>query len=131
VGKGTVFTFALPIQPPEADGEDESPVVRPPEDAPLVLIVAPDLAAADGLLARLHQRGYRTLAIQEPDQAAVQADAIGPAAILCDDATLERHSHLLAQLQNDPHTRAIPVLRWREGEAVEDQLAQVCSVKTG
>jgi signal transduction histidine kinase len=131
VGEGTVFTFALPIQPQEADIADEIPAVLPPEDAPLVLVVAPDLAAADGLLARLHQRGYRTLVIQEPDQAAVQADAVGPAAILCDDETLERHGDLLAQLQNDPHTRAIPVLRWREGEAVEDQLAQVCSVKTG
>lgn len=130
VGQGTTFTFTLPLWLQEnAAGTRVHPALLP-EAAPLLLIIAFDSAAEEDLTVRLKQRGYRTLVVRAPDQAALQADAVRPAAILCEEAVLQGHPHLLDQLRKDPATWNIPVLIWSPGESIEEWLAGKCPLRT-
>jgi signal transduction histidine kinase len=121
VGQGTTFTFTLPTWSQGAAGEEVSPSPLLSETAPLVLLITSDTAGEGGLIAHLQQRGYRVLTVQEPDQVVVQADAVRPAAILCEESLLPQ---VVAQLQSDPRTQHIPVRKWGPGEALEEGWAE-------
>jgi len=119
-GQGASFTVSLPAR---ARAAAAAPA------APLVLVIERDAEAAHTLETRLQRQGYRVLVVNQLDQALFQANAIGPDAILY--AAAEGNGNLLAQLQQDPRTRAIPVLELPAAEPVEARLAELCPLQAG
>ncbi|MBI5166776.1 MAG: response regulator [candidate division NC10 bacterium] len=114
LGKGSRFTFTLPIRPPlEAIEEGLGPE---PEEAlepgrPLILVVEDDPKAAELLRFHLSKGGYGVRTVSTGREALDKAKALRPFAITLDILLPDMDGwQVLFELKKDPETRDIPVL---------------------
>ncbi|MDW8327347.1 MAG: GAF domain-containing protein, partial [Anaerolineales bacterium] len=100
-GCGATFHFTLPIWRPEPE----------PAGPPLILVVEDERGISTLYRRYLEPNGYRLLSVPAGEQAVKQAAAMQPAAILLDVLMPDRDGWpVLAELKNNPATRAIPVI---------------------
>jgi len=102
LGKGSRFTFTLPL--PET-------VIAPESGKPVVLIVDDELAARELLVSYLESHGYRTAAGASSDEGLRKAVELSPAAITLDLMMPGKNGwKLLRELRQIPQTATIPIL---------------------
>ena len=101
-GKGSRFTFTLPL--PET-------VIATKSENPLILIVDDELAARELLVSYLESHGYRTAAGASSDEGLRKAVELSPAAITLDLMMPGKNGwKLLRELRQIPQTATIPIL---------------------
>ncbi len=127
LGKGSVFTFALPAagvesaapapadRPPLLSAGGEKGAELAPEaedtDAPLVLVVEDDPATSDLICEYLREAGYRSGKVFRAEEAADAARRLQPAAITLDVFLPDSSGFdVLIELKADPKTHDIPVI---------------------
>jgi len=122
VGKGSTFTFTLPIQGPsqvraEAGPAEEAP---PPGEAPtpvpeapgrVVLCVDDDEGVITLFRRYLDKQGYRVVGLTDPFRVVEEARRIRPFAITLDVMMPGKDGwQVIQELKADPETRDIPVV---------------------
>ena len=114
VGKGSKFTFVLPIRPTGEAIKEEVGVE--PEEAlepgtPLILVVEDDPKAAELLRYNLSKEGYGVRIVPTGREALDRAKALRPFAITLDILLPDMDGwQVLFELKRDPETRDIPVI---------------------
>lgn len=123
VGKGSQFTFTLPVATPEQMALDMSPVQMnesftvferrqmPAEQVYSVLLVEDEVSMRELLRRALEADGYLVIDTHDGAQAMDLAVGLLPSVIIL-DVNLPHVSgwDVMAQLKNDPATAAIPVI---------------------
>lgn len=103
-GKGSTFTFTLPIEPAPAPMADLA-------SRPLILAADDDPAVLDQYRQRLEVEGFRVQSATRPREIPALARQLHPAAILLDTVTPDRDSwQVLSALKSSPDTFGVPVL---------------------
>ena len=124
VGKGTTFTFRLPIQgPPSIIGEEEPEAEEAPQPAEvtegppaepsgkLVLCVDDDEGVITLFRRYLDKQGYRVVGLTDPNQVVEEAKRLKPYAITLDVMMPEKDGwQVIRELKADPETKDIPVV---------------------
>jgi len=114
LGKGSRFTFTLPIRPPlEAieDGLGPEPEEALEQGKPLILVVEDDPKAAELLRFHLSKGGYGVRTVSTGREALDKAKTLRPFAITLDILLPDMDGwQVLFELKKDPETREIPVL---------------------
>ena len=111
VGKGSVFTLRLPVQPPMA--VTPAPVAAKTQDPsrPLVLVIEDDPPAAELLVRQLEGAGFRTQVARTGTAAVAMARELRPAAITLDILLPELDGwEVMTRLKRDAATSDIPVV---------------------
>lgn len=109
VGRGSTFTFTLPIRPPMT----ESPVAPPaaPTQHQLVLVIEDHQSTAKLLSIQLRQEGFSIEVAHDGEEGFDKARALQPAAITLDILMPKIDGWtLLSRLKADPATAPIPVV---------------------
>ncbi len=114
VGKGSKFTFILPIRP-TGEAIEEEVGVEPEEvlepGTPLILVVENDPKAAELLRYNLTKEGYGVRIVPTGREALDKAKALRPFAITLDILLPDMDGwQVLFELKRDPETRDIPVI---------------------
>ncbi len=117
-GKGSTFTFVIPIEALEREGEvsiePEEPLpFRPDVDdsRPLVLVVEDDLQASELISHYLSEAGYGVAHAFDGEQAIKMAWELRPYAITLDIVLPNKDGwEVLAELKSLPETKDIPVV---------------------
>ena len=123
VGKGSRFTFTLPIQGPSQVRAEAGPAaeeVPPPEEAPtpapeapgrVVLCVDDDEGVITLFRRYLDKQGYRVVGLTDPSRVVEEARRIRPFAITLDVMMPGKDGwQVIQELKADPETRDIPVV---------------------
>ena len=114
LGKGSIFRFIIPADPPTVGTETGVPVpdqAHAAEEAPLILVVEDDAQTRDLIDQHLRQAGYRVAHASDGTQAVALARELRPDGITLDILLPDRDGlDVLAQLKGDTATRAIPVV---------------------
>ncbi|MDW7990667.1 MAG: GAF domain-containing protein, partial [Anaerolineae bacterium] len=119
LGKGSTFTFALPIQGPptraEAKPEEASKQTEPapaPEEPRRVVLCVDDEEGVITLFRRyLEKQGYRVVGLTDPTWVVETAKEIRPFAITLDVMMPGKDGwQVIQELKADPATRDIPVI---------------------
>ncbi|MBZ5592745.1 MAG: PAS domain S-box protein [Acidobacteriia bacterium] len=106
-GKGSRFTFTMPIQ---AETQDYG-VSHQPGDPPLILVVEDEGAAQELLVSYLEESGYRAVAVSTGTEAIRAARDIHPDVITMDVLMPGKTGwQTLEELKKSPATEAIPVI---------------------
>jgi len=107
VGKGTTFSFSLPIGGPDAAvGEPGGPA-----DARVVLAVDDDEGVITLFRRYLEEQGYRVFGLTKGDRVVEEAKRLKPYAITLDVMMPgENGWSVIRRLKADPETRDIPVI---------------------
>lgn len=117
-GKGSTFTFLIPVTSPVAEGTAPEPShavsLHFPwmkEEAPLVLVVEDDLATAELLTLHLTQAGYKVAHAFNGQEALEKAKALHPFIITLDVLLPKKDGwEVLQELKIDRQTSDIPVI---------------------
>jgi signal transduction histidine kinase/CheY-like chemotaxis protein len=115
LGKGSVFTIALPIQPP-SQGVSPAPratvaKIDKADKRPLVLVVEDDPAAAELLTRQIEQAGFQTVVARTGTEALAKARGRKPAAITLDILLPDLDGwEVLTRLKREEETSDIPVV---------------------
>ncbi|MGQ9710549.1 MAG: GAF domain-containing protein [Anaerolineae bacterium] len=122
VGKGTTFTFTLPIQGPPQIGPEAEPKAEeaPSEGVPspvpempgrVVLCVDDDEGVITLFRRYLDKQGYRVVGLSDPFRVVEEARRIRPFAITLDVMMPGKDGwQVIQELKADPETRDIPVV---------------------
>jgi len=123
VGKGSRFTFTLPIQGPSqvrAEAGPKAEEALPPEEAPppvpetparVVLCVDDDEGVITLFRRYLDKQGYRVVGLTDPSRVVEEARRIRPFAITLDVMMPGKDGwQVIQELKADPETRDIPVV---------------------
>ena len=112
LGRGSIFTLALPFEPPPSKTEVEAgPVETLEGDAPLVLVVEDDPGAAELLTRQIAAAGYRTALARTGIEALAKARDLKPAAITLDIILPGLDGwDVISRLKADPSTAHIPIV---------------------
>ena len=123
VGKGSTFTFTLPIQGPSQVRAEAGPTAEeapPPEEAPtpvpeapgrVVLCVDDDEGVITLFRRYLDKQGYRVVGLTDPFRVVEEARRIRPFAITLDVMMPGKDGwQVIQELKADPETRDIPVV---------------------
>ncbi|HHS96492.1 MAG TPA: GAF domain-containing protein [Chloroflexi bacterium] len=124
VGKGSTFTFRLPIQgPPTLEEEEEEEPAA--EEAPqpsgaeeaaapsgkVVLCVDDDEGVITLFRRYLHKQGYQVVGLTDPSRVVEEAKRLKPYAITLDVMMPEKDGwQVIQELKGDPETKDIPVV---------------------
>jgi signal transduction histidine kinase/DNA-binding response OmpR family regulator/putative methionine-R-sulfoxide reductase with GAF domain len=125
-GKGSTFSFNLPIEGPplpEAEEAEEqaaetkaaeppAPVEEPKEEiSKLVLCIEDDEGVITLFRRYLSKRGYQVVGLTDPTRALEEAKRLRPHAITLDVMMPDRNGwQVIQELKADPETRLIPVI---------------------
>jgi signal transduction histidine kinase/CheY-like chemotaxis protein len=111
LGKGSVFTLHLPVQPAVPEVHAPAPTKVEDMSRPLVLVTEDDPAAAELLSRQLGGAGFRTRIARTGTQAIAMARELRPAAITLDILLPELDGwEVMTRLKQDPTTSDIPVV---------------------
>ncbi|HEC33386.1 MAG TPA: response regulator [Chloroflexi bacterium] len=119
VGKGSTFTFVLPIQgPPFLREEEKFPAEEAPasEEQPekagkLVLCVDDDQGVITLFRRYLHKRGYRIVGLTDPTRVVEETKRLKPYAITLDVMMPDKDGwQVIRELKADPETCHVPVI---------------------
>ncbi|MBC7225968.1 MAG: GAF domain-containing protein [Thermoflexales bacterium] len=120
LGKGSTFTFTLPIQGPPAKAEAKPEEVPPPAEATspapeqpgrVVLCVDDDEGVITLFRRYLDKQGYRVVGLSDPFRVVEEARRIRPFAITLDVMMPGKDGwQVIQELKADPETRDIPVI---------------------
>jgi len=116
-GKGSTFTFVLPVRTDTRVTDDEPHeeitlnLVRPQAGTPTVLVAEDDPHAAELLEQYIGGAGYQVRHAFDGEQAVALARELHPAAITLDIMLPKKDGwSVLAELKSYPDTKAIPVV---------------------
>ena len=110
LGKGSCFYISLPVAPGQPEARVQEPEVAHPPGG-RVLVIEDDPVSARLIEVQLHSQGFEVTKCDEPDRAVAMATACQPQAITLDVLMNPTMGwEVLAQLKNNRHTRAIPVI---------------------
>jgi len=110
VGRGSTFTFILPIHQPEPESE-ETTADGTPSTTPVVMAVDDDQGVITLYRRYLEPRGYKVMGISKSLEAVAQAIELKPKAILLDVLMPNKNGwQVLADLKRNEATRDIPVI---------------------
>ncbi len=102
-GRGSTFSFTLPIWVPEPEPEPGGP--------PLILVIEDDRGVSMLYRRYLEPNGYQLLTVSRSEEAVTRAIAARPAAILLDVLMPNKDGwQVLTELKRNPATSAIPVI---------------------
>jgi signal transduction histidine kinase/CheY-like chemotaxis protein len=123
LGKGSTFTFTLPIQGPSQIRAETGPQVEeapPPEEAPTPMATGPERVVLcvdddEGVITLfrryLDKQGYRVVGLTDPFRVVEEARRIRPFAITLDVMMPGKDGwQVIQELKADPDTRDIPVV---------------------
>jgi signal transduction histidine kinase/DNA-binding response OmpR family regulator len=113
VGRGSVFTLTLPLEPARAERESQPVVagVQANGHGPLVLVVEDEPSAAELLTRQLANAGYRTAVARTGTEALAKAKELKPAAITLDIILPGLDGwEVMTRLKGDPGTAHIPIV---------------------
>jgi len=117
LGKGSVFTFTIPVTSPVEAVQPEEPeavgLTFPwmKEEAPLILVVEDDSATAELLTLHLTQSGYKVAHAYNGEEAIQKARTMRPFAITLDVMLPKKDGwEVLQTLKSDPQTADIPII---------------------
>ncbi len=113
VGKGSTFTFVLPLRPEEVPSPEKE--ISPPEEAegekPLVLVVEDEEQAREILTVYLEEAGYSVAHAADGEEAIEKAKKLKPHAITLDIILPKKDGfEVLKELKRLPETKDIPVI---------------------
>ncbi|ATU07928.1 PAS domain S-box protein [Methanohalophilus portucalensis] len=129
-GKGSTFTFSIPVDPaetnelipedkvekkiPEMKVDDETFVAAPHNpkgDDPVVVVAEDDPKSRELLLAMLSSKGYHAIGVERGDQVIKKVRELKPLAVTLDIMMPGQDGWtVLDRLKKDSHTRDIPVI---------------------
>ncbi|RNI14418.1 response regulator [Methanohalophilus sp. RSK] len=129
-GKGSTFTFSIPVDPaetnelipedkvekkiPETKVDEETFVAAPHNpkgDDPVVVVAEDDPKSRELLLAMLSSKGYHAVGVERGDQIIKKVREIKPLAVTLDIMMPGQDGWtVLDRLKKDSHTRGIPVI---------------------
>jgi PAS domain S-box-containing protein len=129
-GKGSTFTFSIPVDPPERNElipEDKvekkipEPIVdeesfvatphNPKGDDPVVVVAEDDPKSRELMLAMLSSKGYHAIGVERGDQVIKKVKELKPLAITLDIMMPGQDGWtVLDKLKKDIHTRDMPVI---------------------
>ena len=110
-GRGSRFSFTLPLFPEAADGSAPAPVALPDRGIGLVLIVDDDAYVRGLIRHALHRRGYGTLEASDGREAQRKARQHKPDAITLDMMMPDMEGlRALRALKEDRATSPIPII---------------------
>ncbi|MBI3286957.1 MAG: response regulator, partial [Chloroflexi bacterium] len=111
-GRGSTFTFSLPLHKAEASQTVAAPPTPPPTPAEApILVVEDDPRTAKLLRSYLEEAGFQVEIAQSEEEALQKAEVHRPAAITLDILLPEKRGwEVLARLKSSPHTQNIPVM---------------------
>jgi CheY-like chemotaxis protein/anti-sigma regulatory factor (Ser/Thr protein kinase) len=108
-GRGSTFSFAIPVRPSPAP--EEAAPAGEPVGAGAVLVVEDDRRSADLLRVYLESAGYGVAVARDGLEGLELARRLAPAAVMLDILLPELSGwDLLARLKQDPATSAIPIV---------------------
>jgi PAS domain S-box-containing protein len=109
VGKGSKFTFTIPLHPKEAPKIIEE--MPPVEEKPLILVVEDEKQASELLTLYLDEGGYQVAHAFDGVEAIRKAKELKPFAITLDIILPKRDGlDVLQELKSMPETKDIPVI---------------------
>ncbi|WP_143743567.1 response regulator [Methanohalophilus halophilus] len=129
-GKGSTFTFSIPVDPPEKNElipedkvekkipepkvDKESLVAAPHNpkgDEPVVVVAEDDPKSRELMLAMLSSKGYHAIGVERGDQVIKKVRELKPLAVTLDIMMPGQDGWtVLDKLKKDSHTRDIPVI---------------------
>jgi signal transduction histidine kinase/CheY-like chemotaxis protein len=110
-GKGSTFSFAIPVRPTLEPSPKPGAPDGPPVTAQTVLVVEDDRPSADLLRVYLEDAGYRVAVARDGAEGLKWARELVPTALILDIGLPGLDGwQLLARLKSDPATACIPVV---------------------
>jgi len=114
-GRGSTFSFAIPIRPmeePTAETGEPTPPDTPPDTRKRTIVVIDDDTGVVTLYKRfLDKQGYEIIGINDTQNIVARVKHYAPTAILLDVLIPEKDGWtVLRELKEDPVTQAIPVI---------------------
>ena len=117
VGKGSTFTFTIPVRGKELEvrGEEKAvdalPFTPPSSSAPLILVVDDSPRIAELLGIWLSRAGYRVAYALDGEEAVEKARRLKPAAVTLDILLPKKDGwEVIQELKRLPETKDIPVI---------------------
>ncbi|MCC6191993.1 MAG: GAF domain-containing protein [Anaerolineales bacterium] len=110
VGRGSTFTFILPVSQPESQGT--APVAELPDPGARLVLAVDDDQGIHNLYRRyLEPHGYKVVGVSKSTEAITRAAELRPVAVLLDVLMPNKDGwQVLADLKRSPVTSDIPVI---------------------